>query len=127
MLTRKNLYAALNAKPNATAEQPFGPEVVVYKIGGKVFAMVSTEGEVRITLKIDPVLSETMREKYAAIAPGYHTNKRHWVTIKQDKDLPDAEIRGLIDHAYELVFSKLTKAARAALEAAPAPKVRKKR
>jgi predicted DNA-binding protein (MmcQ/YjbR family) len=127
MLTRKNLCAALDAKPNATAEQPFGPEVVVYKIGGKVFAMVSTEGEVRITLKIDPVLSETMREKYAAIEPGYHTNKRHWVTIKQDKDLPDAEIHGLIDHAYELVLSKLTKAARAALEATPAPKAKKKR
>lgn len=124
MLSAKALHALLCAKPAAAAEQPFGPGVWAYKIGGKVFAIRSESAkDPHLTLKCDPVLSEMLRGQYAAISPGYHTDKRHWITIRQDKALADAEVKRLIDHAYDLVRSKLTKKAQAALaapEAAPA-------
>ncbi|HEX3406336.1 MAG TPA: MmcQ/YjbR family DNA-binding protein, partial [Caulobacteraceae bacterium] len=76
MLTRARAYASLDAKPSATSGRPFGPEHVVYKIGGKMFAIVADQDPPRFTLKCDPVLSEILRGQYAAITPGYHTDKR---------------------------------------------------
>jgi predicted DNA-binding protein (MmcQ/YjbR family) len=118
MLTRAQVFAWLDAKPSATSGRPFGPEVVVYKIGGKMFAIVADEDPVRFTLKCDPVLAEVMRGQYAAITPGYHTDKRHWITVRQDVELPDAEVTRLFDHAYDIVRAKLTRAAKAELAAA---------
>ena len=118
MLTRADVFAWLDAKPSATSGRPFGPEHVVYKIGGKMFAIVADAEPPHFTLKCDPVLAEIMRGQYAAITPGYHTDKRHWITIRQDADLPDAEVTRLFDHAYDIVRAKLTRAAKAALAAA---------
>jgi predicted DNA-binding protein (MmcQ/YjbR family) len=118
MLTLAEIHALLAAKPSAAADTPFGPGVIVYKIGGKVFAIVADQEDVRVTLKCDPVLSEIMREQYAAIIPGYHTNKRHWITIHQDEALPDAEVARLIGHAYDLVRGKLPRKLQAELAAA---------
>jgi predicted DNA-binding protein (MmcQ/YjbR family) len=117
MLTLADLHALMGDKQSAVRETPFGPGVVAYKIGGKMFAIAPDVGEPGVTLKCDPVLSEMLREAYAAITPGYHTNKRHWITIRQDDALPDAEIARLIDHAYDLVRAGLTRAAKAALAA----------
>jgi predicted DNA-binding protein (MmcQ/YjbR family) len=121
MLGLTELKARLAGKPSATAGEPFGPGVIVYKVAGKMFAIVPDDAEdVRLTLKCDPVLAEVMRGQYAAITPGYHTDKRHWITIRQDAGLPDAELKRLIDRSYDLVRSRLTGAARAALERAEA-------
>jgi predicted DNA-binding protein (MmcQ/YjbR family) len=121
MLGLADLHGLLAAKPSAEASSPFGPGVTVHKIAGKMFAIVSDDAtDVHFTLKCDPVLAEVLRGEYAAITPGYHTDKRHWITIRQDPALPDAEIRRLIDHAYDLVRGKLPRAARAALELAEA-------
>jgi predicted DNA-binding protein (MmcQ/YjbR family) len=118
MLTLEQVHARLRAKPSALASRPFGPEHVVYKVGGKMFAIVADQPDVWFTLKCDPVLSEIVRGQYAAITPGYHTDKRHWISIRQDASLPDAEVVRLFDHAYDQVRAKLTRAAKAALEAA---------
>ena len=118
MLGLVAIHGLLQAKPSAVAERPFGPDHVVYKIGGKMFAIVADQEDVWFTLKCDPVLSEIVRGQYAAISPGYHTDKRHWVSIRQDETLPDAEVIRLIDHSYEQVWKKLTRAAKAALAAA---------
>ena len=115
MLGLADIHALLRAKPSAVAERPFGPDHVVYKIGGKMFAIVADEEAVWFTLKCDPVLSEIVRGQYAAITPGYHTDKRHWISVRQDAALPDAEVIRLIDHSYDQVWAKLTRAARAAL------------
>src|SRR5258708_15403818 len=111
MLALADGHALLSVKPSAVAERPFGPDHVVYKIGGKMFAIVADTEPVWFTLKCDPVLSEIMRQTYAAITPGYHTDKRHWITIRQDAALPDAEASRLMDHAYDLVRSKLSRKA----------------
>jgi len=120
MLTLGQVHALLRVKPSAEASRPFGPEHVVYKVGGRMFAIVADEADVRVTLKCDPVLSEIVRGQYAAITPGYHTDKRHWITVRQDSALPDAELTRLFDHAYDQVRAKLTRKARAALAAAEA-------
>jgi predicted DNA-binding protein (MmcQ/YjbR family) len=118
MLSLDQVRAHLQAKPSAILSQPFGPGVDVYKVGGKMFVILAEDPPPRLTLKCDPVLSEVLRGQYRAITPGYHTDKRHWISIAQDAGLPDAEIERLIDHAYDLVRAKLTRKGRAALEAA---------
>jgi len=117
MLGLAAIHALLRAKPNAVAERPFGPDHVVYKIGGKMFAIVADEEPVSFTLKCDPVLSEIVREQHGAVTPGYHTDKRHWITVRQDAALPDDEVIRLIDHSYDQVWAKLTRAVKAALAA----------
>lgn len=121
MLSLKKLHALLIAKQSAEVGEPFGPGVFVYKIGGKMFAIASNAEDPRLTLKCDPVLSEMLRAEHAAITPGYHTDKRHWITIRQDAALPDAIVKQQIDHAYDLVRTKLTKKAQAELAAREAP------
>jgi predicted DNA-binding protein (MmcQ/YjbR family) len=117
MLELAAIHALMRAKPSAVAGRPFGPDHVVYKVGDRMFAIVADTEAVSLTLKCDPVLSEIVRGQYAAITPGYHTDKRHWITIRQDAALPDAEVGRLIDHAYDEVRKKLTRAARAELSA----------
>ncbi|MDB5096483.1 MAG: hypothetical protein JWM80_904 [Cyanobacteria bacterium RYN_339] len=108
--------AHCDTMPGAAAGYPFGPEVVVYKVGGKMFAIAATPPrEPRMTLKCDPEWARVLRDTYPAVIPGYHTNKRHWNTVAWDGTIPDAELRGMIDHAYAQVVKGLTKAQRAAL------------
>ena len=90
--------------PNAERDYPFGEEVAVYKVGGKMFALIPEDKTpVRISLKCDPQLSELLRDKYESVMAGYHLNKKHWNTIVLSGQLPWEEIRGLILHSYNLV------------------------
>jgi predicted DNA-binding protein (MmcQ/YjbR family) len=104
------------SKPGAEETTPFGPDVLVYKVGGKMFALtVPDDFPARINLKCDPERSVMLREEHAAITPGYHMNKRHWNTVVLDNSLPSKLVRELIDHSYELVVASLPKAERAKL------------
>jgi predicted DNA-binding protein (MmcQ/YjbR family) len=78
--------------------------VAVYKVHDKMFALIA-EGKdpVRLSLKCDPVLAATLREKYETVLPGYHLNKKHWNTVILTGQLPWEEIQGLIRHSYNLV------------------------
>lgn len=82
---------------------PFGDDTLVFKAAGKVFAMVSLEGDLRISLKCNPDLAIELRERYHSVIPGYHTNKKHWNTVYVDGSVPDKEIMAWIDHSYNLV------------------------
>jgi predicted DNA-binding protein (MmcQ/YjbR family) len=94
--------------PNARLDYPFGKGVAVYKVGqaddAKMFALIS-EGKqpVQISLKCDPLLAETLREKYESVQPGYHLNKKHWNTIVLTGQLEWEEVQDLIRHSYDLV------------------------
>lgn len=112
MLTRESLHQYLTAKAGTTAEHPFGPDVTVYKVLGKMFALMPDEGEVSISLKCDPTMAEILRQAYPAVTPGYHLNKRHWNTVKIDDTIPDDEILHMIDESYRLVVKSLSKADR---------------
>jgi len=100
-------------KPGATEGTPFGPDVVVFKVGGKMFALASLdEVPARVNLKCDPDLALELRDRYEQVRPGYHMNKKHWNTVEIDSGIPEAELRKMIDHSYELVVKNLPKAKR---------------
>lgn len=88
----------------AELDYPFGEDVAVYKVKGKMFALIPEKGDpVRISLKCDPNLAETLRAKYESVMPGYHLNKKHWNTIVLSGQLTWQEIQDLIRHSYDLV------------------------
>src|SRR5882762_3204459 len=99
-------------KPNAIEGTPFGETVLVFKSSGKMFALMSLD-EVPATanLKCDPDLALELRDRYEQVRPGYHMNKKHWNTIDIEAGIPDAELRKMIDHSYELVAKKLSRRA----------------
>lgn len=108
----------LLAMPGSEETTPFGPEVLVYKVGGKMFALLGWQNlPVTVNLKCDPERAVLLREEHAAIAPGYHMNKQHWNTLTLDRTLDDALVFELVQHSYDLIVASLTKKARAALEA----------
>lgn len=106
----------LLTKPATSEETPFGPEVLVYKVGGKMFATLTLEDDIgRTNLKCDPQRAIDLRLEHPQIRPGYHMNKKHWNTLVLDGSLKPALVRELIDHSYQLVISSLPKKIRDSL------------
>lgn len=104
MTSHKEVEEYLLSMPNARLDYPFGEDVAVYKVGDKMFALVAEKSEpVRLSLKCDPKLAETLREKYESVMPGYHLNKKHWNTILLTGQLSWDEVQDLIRHSYNLV------------------------
>ena len=105
------------SQPGATEDMPFGEDVLVFRVGGKMFALAPLD-EVPATanLKCDPNLALELRDRYEQVTPGYHMNKKHWNTVEIDCGIPDAELGKMIDHSYELVTKSLPKARRKNLE-----------
>ena len=96
------------SKADATEGAPFGPDTLVFKVGGKIFAITSLdEVPARANLKCDPDLALELRDRYEEVRPGYHMNKKHWNTVELESAIPDGEIRKMIDHSYELVAKKV--------------------
>jgi predicted DNA-binding protein (MmcQ/YjbR family) len=104
MPDHKELETYLLSMPNARLDYPFGEGVAVYKADDKMFALVS-EGSspVRLSLKCDPQLATTLRERYESVMPGYHLNKKHWNTLILTGQLNWDEVKDLIRHSYQLV------------------------
>jgi predicted DNA-binding protein (MmcQ/YjbR family) len=103
-MTHKEVEEYILSMPNAILDYPFGKDVAVYKVDDKMFALIA-EGKdpVRLSLKCDPLLAQTLREKYESVLPGYHLNKKHWNTIILTGQLPWDEVQALIHHSYNLV------------------------
>jgi predicted DNA-binding protein (MmcQ/YjbR family) len=99
--------AALDAcarQEGAELTHPFGPQTAVFKVGGKIFAIVGLERiPADVSLKCDPEHGEVLRAEHASIVPGYHLNKRHWITVTLDGSLPQAQIDELIEDSFDLV------------------------
>ncbi len=115
-MRRAEVKAHCDTKAGAVAEFPFGPEVEVFKVMGKMFALLSVDEPSRISLKGDPGWNEVIRQTYDSVTAGYHLNKQHWNTVALDGDVPDDELWEMLDRSYDLVVSKLTKAQREGLE-----------
>ena len=107
--------------PGATEDFPFGQEVSVFKVAGKMFALSTLDRTpLEVSVKCEPELAVGLRDSYRAIRPGYHLNKRHWNTITVDGSLPDQLVRDLIEDSYALVVSALPKRLREPLGVNPA-------
>jgi predicted DNA-binding protein (MmcQ/YjbR family) len=97
-------------KPGAAESFPFDDETLVFKVNGKIFAILSlSANDPSINLKCDPSLAIELRETYACVQPGYHMNKKHWNTIVMDGSANDAFIKKWVDHSYQLVLQKIPK------------------
>lgn len=98
----------LLSKPQAKENFPFGPEVAVYKVCHKMFATLTVEaGMPRVNLKCDPDEALALRDRYPAVQPGHHMNKKHWNTIYLDGSISAAEVERMIDNSYDLVIDNL--------------------
>lgn len=103
-------------KPGVIEDMPFGEDNLVFKVGGKMFALVALdEVPAAANLKCDPDRALELRDRYEEVRPGYHMNKKHWNTVVIDGGIPDAEVRAMIDHSYDLVVRALPKKVAAAL------------
>jgi predicted DNA-binding protein (MmcQ/YjbR family) len=97
-------------KPGASEGTPFGEDVLVFKVDGKLFALAPlNEVPATANLKCDPDLALELRDRCEQVRPGYHMNKKHWNTVELDSGIPDTELRKMIDHSYELVVKGLPK------------------
>lgn len=118
------LCACCMALPATEETVPFGPQVLVYKVMGKMFALVPASvnaGEQpSIAFKAEPHLGQMLRDTYAAVQPAWHLNKLHWNSVTIDGTVPDEEVRAWIANSYALVVRSLTRAQRDALARRPA-------
>ena len=107
-----SLYEYCLSKKGVTEHFPFDEDALVFKVGGKIFALTSLKkwenGNPTLNLKCNPERAEDLRNQYDGIQPGFHMNKKHWNTIAINRDVPDSLVTELIDHSYELVFKSLT-------------------
>lgn len=95
------------AKPGAEETLPFGPDTIVYKVGGKAFLLTGLDNEdLRFNVKCDPDKAVELREEFACVLPGCHMNKKHWNTIIADGSVSSQQLKEWIDHSYELVTRK---------------------
>jgi predicted DNA-binding protein (MmcQ/YjbR family) len=115
-MTRDDVLATCARLPGAVEDYPFGDGAAVFKVGGRMFALVSLEGRLgSVNLKCDPELAVVLRAQHAAVRPGYHQNKRHWNTVELDGSVDPDELVEMIEHSYRLVVDRLPRAARAQL------------
>ena len=117
-----DLKTALDAKPGAvaTAMSPpraATPNILIYKVMGKMFAILTIRGGENVILKCDPHLAEILRGQYAGVGHRSHLDRRTWISVSLDADVPAGEIERLAAHSYDLVAAKLTRKQKAALAA----------
>jgi predicted DNA-binding protein (MmcQ/YjbR family) len=111
--TRDQVLERCGRFPGAVEDYPFGDGVAVFKVGGRMFAVVSLDGDPgSMNLKCDQGLALELRAMYPAVRPGYHQNKRHWNTVELDGSIDDDELIEMIEHSYELVVKQLPRAQR---------------
>lgn len=103
------ICSACAALPSATADNAFGRQTQVYRVAGKIFALVNVDSGDFVTLKSVPEESEALRAQYESVRVGYYMNRRHWVTIDLVGDVPWDELQELVRESYSLVFASLSK------------------
>lgn len=116
-MTRAELRALCRALPGAEETFPFGLDTVVYKVGGKMFALCGLgEGPARVSLKCEPEYALALRAAYpGTVTPGYHLNKTHWNTVDLEGGVSEALLRELVAHSYRRVVQGLPRRVREGL------------
>ena len=115
-MTLDQLQAYCAKKSGVSWDTPFGPDVLVFRVAGKMFALAPINVFDTVNLKCDPERAIELREQYEGIIPGYHMNKQHWNTVDVTGGVPEKLIRELVDHSYDLVRASLPKKVREELK-----------
>ena len=116
MLTPARLRSFCLERPGSVEEFPFSEGVSVFKVAGKIFAISSLDDKpLDVSVKNDPEIAEQLRASHEAVRPGYHLNKRHWITVTIDGSLDDGFVTDLIQDSYDLVVAALPKRVQAEL------------
>lgn len=115
-MTAADLQAYSEKKPGVSWDTPFGPDVLVFRVAGKIFMLAPLDEPGTINLKCDPERAIELRERYEGIVPGYHMNKQHWNTVDVTGSVPRQLLLELIDHSYELVLASLPRKVQAQLK-----------
>lgn len=111
-----HLHHYLMTLPCVMLEYPFGDDIHVYKVEGKIFAIYFCDEKTEsINLKCDPVHAQELRTVFSEVTAGYHMNKKHWNTVNLKGSLPFGEVQRMIDHSYDQVVKKLPKGVKQAL------------
>ncbi len=109
----ETFYEYCLSKKGVTEHFPFDQDILVFKVGGKIFALSSLKqwelGKPSVNLKCNPDLAKEWRAQFEAIQPGYHMNKNHWNTVVLSSEISVLFLKEMIDHSYGLVFNSLTK------------------
>jgi len=105
------------SKKATTEGFPFDDVTLVIKVMNKMFAIISLDGALRISLKCDPEKAIHLRERYPEVQAGYHLNKQLWNTIEMGGHLSDTLIKEWIDHSYELIVESFPKKLKEELDA----------
>lgn len=109
----EEFYEYCISKKGVTEHFPFDQDTLVFKVGGKIFALSSLKqwelGQPSVNLKCNPDLAKEWRVQFEAVQPGFHMNKNHWNTVAANSDVSASFLKEMIDHSYELVFNSLTK------------------
>ncbi|GAA4363429.1 MmcQ/YjbR family DNA-binding protein [Hymenobacter saemangeumensis] len=100
-------------KPGVTEHTPFDPVTLVFKVGGKMFALTDIDTFASVNLKCEPARAVELREQFDFVLPGYHMNKQHWNTVLIGTGVSDAQLRSWTDDSYNLIVASLPKAVRA--------------
>lgn len=112
-MTLEAAYTYLQHFPGAEETFPFGPQHLVFKVRGKMYALLAfDEIPPRLSLKCDPDRAVQLRDRFPAVQPAYHMNKRHWNMVAIDGSVPAEYLQEMIDHSYALVVAKLLKSQR---------------
>ena len=112
LVTRDELLELCAGLPGAVEDFPFGDGVAVFKVGGRMFALVPIGGSCSVNLKCDPGMALELRARHPSVRPGYHQDKRHWNTVQLDGTIDDDDLREMVDHSYQLVVAKLPRVVR---------------
>jgi len=100
-------------KSGVTEGMPFGEDTLVFKVGNKIFLLISLDAGNRFNVKCDPELAIELRDRHSEIIPGFHMNKVHWNTVYMDGNLTNKQLCDMIDHSYTLILKSLSKALQA--------------
>jgi predicted DNA-binding protein (MmcQ/YjbR family) len=105
----ESIYSHCIAKPHVHEDYPFDKTTLVFKVGGKIFLLIDSFNPVSINVKCNPEKAIELREQFDGIKPGFHMNKKHWITIDLFAVIPENTVLECINHSYELVFKSLSK------------------
>ena len=106
----------LLAKPETTLGYPFGEDTHVFKVNNKMFALFGRHNDLpMLNVKCDPLEAAALCDIHQSITPGYHMDKRHWISVYFDGSVPQSEVERLIDNSFNLVVTKMPKREQARL------------